>query len=107
MSELNRIASHMLFYGVYGLDAGAMTPILYGFRERERVQNLFESVTGARMMHNYFRIGGVKEDLPDDFQEKMKTLIKHLEKGIEECDQLLSENEMFLARTKGVGSIMR
>ena len=105
MSELNRIASHMLFYGVYGLDAGAMTPILYGFRERERVQNIFESVTGARMMHNYFRIGGVKEDLPDDFQEKMKTLIKHLEKGIEECDQLLSENEMFLARTKGVGSI--
>lgn len=105
MSELNRIASHMLFYGVYGLDAGAMTPILYGFREREQVQNLFESVTGARMMHNYFRIGGVKEDLPDDFQEKMKTLIKHLEKGIEECDQLLSENEMFLARTKGVGSI--
>ena len=105
MSELNRIASHMLFYGVYGLDAGAMTPILYGFRERERVQNLFESVTGARMMHNYFRIGGVKEDLPDDFQEKMKTLIKHLEKGIEECDQLLSENEMFLARTKVVGSI--
>ena len=105
MSELNRIASHMLFYGVYGLDAGAMTPILYGFRERERVQNLFESVTGARMMHNYFRIGGVKEDLPDDFQEKMKTLIKHLEKGIEECDQLLSDNEMFLARTKGVGSI--
>ena len=105
MSELNRISSHMLFYGVYGLDAGALTPILYGFRERERVQNLFESVTGARMMHNYFRIGGVKEDLPDDFQEKMKTLIKHLEKGIEECDQLLSENEMFLARTKGVGSI--
>ena len=53
MSELNRIASHMLFYGVYGLDAGAMTPILYGFRERERVQNLFESVTGARMTVSY------------------------------------------------------
>ena len=75
MSELNRIASHMLFYGVYGLDAGAMTPILYGFRERERVQNLFESVTGARMMHNYFRIGGVKQDLPGDFEEKMEKLI--------------------------------
>ena len=105
MSELNRIASHMLFYGVYGLDAGAMTPILYAFRERERVQNLFESVTGARMMHNYFRIGGVKQDLPDDFEEKMENLIIHLEKGIEECDQLLSDNEMFLARTKGIGSI--
>jgi len=105
MSELNRIASHMLFYGVYGLDAGAMTPILYAFRERERVQNLFESVTGARMMHNYFRIGGVKQDLPDDFEGKMENLIIHLEKGIEECDQLLSDNEMFLARTKGIGSI--
>ena len=82
-----------------------MTPILYGFRERERVQNLFESVTGARMMHNYFRIGGVKQDLPDDFEGKMENLIIHLEKGIEECDQLLSDNEMFLARTKGIGSI--
>ena len=52
LCELNRIASHMLFYGVYGLDAGAMTPVLYGFRERERIQSLFEQVTGARMMHN-------------------------------------------------------
>ena len=63
LCELNRIASHMLFYGVYGLDAGATTPMLYGFRERERVQELFESVTGARMMHNYIRIGGVKDDV--------------------------------------------
>ena len=61
--ELNRIASHMLFYGVYGLDVGAMTPVLYGFRERERIQALFEAVTGARMMHNYFRVGGVRMDL--------------------------------------------
>ena len=69
LCELNRIASHMLFYGVYGLDAGATTPMLYGFRERERVQELFESVTGARMMHNYIRIGGVKEDVPADFEK--------------------------------------
>jgi NADH-quinone oxidoreductase subunit D len=58
LCELNRIASHMLFYGVYGLDAGAMTPMLYAFRERERVQELFETVTGARLMHNYIKIGG-------------------------------------------------
>ena len=51
LCELNRIASHMLFYGVYGLDAGAMTPMLYGFRERERIQDLFQRITGARMMH--------------------------------------------------------
>ena len=105
LCELNRIASHMLFYGVYGLDAGATTPMLYGFRERERIQELFESVTGARMMHNYIRIGGVKEDVPDDFDENVLVLLEHLKKGIDECDRLLSQNEMFLARTKGVGII--
>ena len=105
LCELNRIASHMLFYGVYGLDAGATTPMLYGFRERERIQELFESVTGARMMHNYIRIGGVKEDVPDDFDENVLILLDHLKRGIDECDRLLSQNEMFLARTKGVGII--
>jgi NADH-quinone oxidoreductase subunit D len=105
LCELNRIASHMLFYGVYGLDVGAMTPVLYGFRERERIQSLFESVTGARMMHNYIRVGGVKEDLPEDFAKRMAVLVAQLKRGIEECDELLSQNEMFLARTKGIGSI--
>ena len=105
LCELNRIASHMLFYGVYGLDVGAMTPILYGFRERERIQSLFESVTGARMMHNYIRVGGVKEELPDDFNRRMAALTDQLKRGIEECDGLLSNNEMFLARTKGIGTI--
>ena len=95
----------MLFYGVYALDAGAMTPILYGFRERERIQSLFEDVTGARMMHNYIRIGGVKGDLPGDFGRRMATLMDHLKRGVEECDKVLSENEMFLARTKGIGAI--
>jgi NADH-quinone oxidoreductase subunit D len=93
----------MLFYGVYGLDAGAMTPILYGFRERERIQELFEAVTGARMMHNFIRVGGVHEDLPDDFATRLSTLTDQLKQGIEECDQLLSDNEMFLARTKDIG----
>ena len=105
LCELNRIASHMLFYGVYGLDVGAMTPILYGFRERERIQSLFESVTGARMMHNYIRVGGVKEDLPEDFVDRLTGLTAQLRAGIDECDELLTNNEMFLARTKGIGSI--
>ena len=105
LCELNRIASHMLFYGVYGLDAGAMTPILYGFRERERIQSLFETVTGARMMHNYIRVGGIKEDLPDDFADGLTKLTSQLRAGIDECDDLLTNNEMFLARTKGIGAI--
>ena len=105
LCELNRIASHLLFYGVYGLDAGAMTPMLYAFRERERVQELFESVTGARLMHNYIRIGGLKEDVPSDFKTRVLRLTDQLKSGIEECDELLSQNEMFLARTKGVGKL--
>ena len=103
LCELNRIANHMLFYGVFGLDAGAMTPVLYGFRERENIQALFETVTGARMMHNYFRVGGVNTDLPDDFGTRLTALASQLERAIEECDELLSQNEMFLARTKGIG----
>ena len=105
LCELNRIASHMLFYGVFGMDAGAITPILYGFRERERIQSLFERVTGARMMHNYIRVGGVKADLPDDFGARMAELMDQLKAGVEECDRLLTNNEMFLVRTKGIGSI--
>jgi NADH-quinone oxidoreductase subunit D len=105
LCELNRVASHMLFYGVFGMDSGALTPILYGFRERERIQSLFESVTGARMMHNYFRVGGVNEDLPDDFEQRLAALTDQLKHGVEECDNLLSQNEMFLARTKGIGTI--
>ena len=105
LCELNRIANHMLFFGTYGNEAGAITPFLYGFRDRERIQSLYEAVTGARMMHNYINIGGVKEDLPDDFGQRIDTLRAQLRQGIEECDRLLSNNEMFLARTKGIGII--
>lgn len=105
LCELNRVASHLLFYAVYGLDAGAMTPSLYGFRDRERVLGLFEAVTGARMMHNYIRVGGVRHDLPEDFDRRMATLMAQLRQGIEECVQLLSQSEIFLARTKGIGAL--
>ena len=105
LCELNRVASHMLFYGVYGLDAGAMTPILYGFRERERIQSLFETVTGARMMHNFIRIGGVKQDLPDDFPARLSRIVDELKRAVDECDRLLTGGEPFLARTRGVSPL--
>ncbi|MBI2872612.1 MAG: NADH-quinone oxidoreductase subunit D [Chloroflexi bacterium] len=105
LCELNRIASHLLFYGTYGLDAGAMTPVLYAFRERERIQNLFEAVSGARMMHNFFRIGGVNEDVPPDFGQRVRRIMGELRRGMEECDRLLSFNEIFLSRTRGIGAI--
>ncbi len=105
LAELNRIASHLLFLGTFGLDAGAMTPVMFAFRARERIQGFFEAVSGARMMHNYFHIGGVKEDVPDNFNDLLSSLLVDLQKDVEECDRLLSFNEVFVARTKGVGEI--
>ena len=95
MCELNRIASHLLFYGAFGADCGAITPFLYGFREREQMQALFESVSGARMMHGYFRVGGVFRDLPDDFNQRLDALLPVLEKGITECEDLSVEERAF------------
>ena len=105
LCELNRVASHLLFMGTYALDIGAMTPVMYAFRERERIQNLFEAVSGARMMHNFIRIGGIKQDVPEGFVPRVRTLLDELHRGVEECDKLLSFNEVFLARTRGVGLI--
>ena len=105
MGELNRIASHLIFVGTFGLDAGAMTPVMFSFRGRERIQALFEAVSGARMMHNYFHIGGVKEDVPDSFPEMMTRLLSDLRVDVEECHKLLTFNEVFVVRTKGIGAI--
>ena len=105
LGELNRIASHLLFLGTFGLDAGAMTPVMFSFRGRERIQALFEAVSGAHMMHNYFHIGGLKEDVPDNFPQLMTKLLSDIWADVEECDKLLSFNEVFVARTKGVGAI--
>ena len=105
LCELNRIASHLLYVGTIGLDAGAMTPTMFAFRGRERIQSLFEAISGARMMHNYFRIGGVKEDLPDDFEQRIAELLPVLRQDVEESDRILTFNEIFLTRLKDVGAI--
>ena len=102
LCELNRIASHLLFVATMGLDAGAMTPSMFCFRGRERIQAVFEAVSGARMMHNYFRIGGLKEDLPDNFEQMVRELLPLLREDVEESDNLLTFNEIFLARLKGI-----
>ncbi|NQW23147.1 MAG: NADH-quinone oxidoreductase subunit D [SAR202 cluster bacterium] len=102
LCELNRIASHMLFIATMGLDAGAMTPSMFCFRGRERIQGLFEAVSGARMMHNYFRFGGLKEDVPDDFVPQVRELLELVKADTDESDKLLSFNEIFLARLKGI-----
>ena len=105
LCELNRVASHLLFIATMGLDAGAMTPSMFCFRGRERIQALFEHVSGARMMHNYFRVGGLKEDVPDDFLPRVRELLPLILGDLEESDKLLSFNEIFLARLKDVSPV--
>lgn len=105
MMELQRLASHLLFFGTMALDLGATTPFLYSFREREDILDLFEMVCGARLTYNYFRPGGVSRDLPAGFHEKARAYIKKQRSKLPEYDDLFTNNQIFIARTRGVGVI--
>jgi NADH-quinone oxidoreductase subunit D len=103
--ELNRISSHLLFAGAYGLDLGATTPFIYAFREREDIMDLFDMVCGARLTCSYIRPGGVMRDLPADFDRKTREFLKKMPARLDEFDDLLSKNEILIVRSRGVGII--
>ena len=103
--ELNRLSSHLVWFGTQGLDMGALSAMFYGFREREVILDFFEMVTGLRMNHGYFIPGGVWEDLPDGWETAVRTITDLLPGRIDEYEALLSENPVFLERTKGIGVI--
>jgi NADH-quinone oxidoreductase subunit D len=104
MTELMRISSHLMAVGFFLNDMGAFfTPLLYMYREREKILDLFEMVCGQRLTYNYMRFGGVSQDLPEEFMPALKRFIDAMPGYIDEYDKLLSENEILLARTKGVG----
>ncbi len=106
MCELMRLASHIPSLGFLMLELGAFTPILYGFRERERIQTIFEAVTGARMMFHYIRIGGVKADLPPDMPGQIWDYIESLEANYRsDFVDLVQGNEIFISRTRNVGTM--
>jgi NADH-quinone oxidoreductase subunit D len=106
MCELMRLASHIPSIGFLMLELGAFTPILYAFRERERIQSIFEAVTGARMMFHYIRIGGVKADLPPDIPEKIWQFVEGLEENFQsDFVDLIEGNEIFISRTRNVGKM--
>ncbi|MFM7224755.1 MAG: NADH dehydrogenase (quinone) subunit D [Actinomycetota bacterium] len=105
MCELSRMASHLLFQATNGMDIGAVSMMLYGWREREEVLRLFEYITGLRMNCNYIRPGGVAADLPDGWQAKVLEVCDTVEAGIAEYDLLLSENPIWRERTIGIGTI--
>ncbi len=103
MCELNRIASHLISFGTYGIDIGAFTPFLFAFRERERIFDLFEMTCGARMLYNYIWVGGVSHDLPDGFVELATKFVEDFQGHIDEYNRLLSGNKIFISRTANVG----
>ena len=105
--ELNRIASHLVSFGTYGMDLGAFTPFLYAFREREYILDLFEMVCGARLTYSYFTIGGSTHDLPEDFLDKLTEFLDYFEPKIKEYNDLLSYNHIFVKRSANVGVIPR
>lgn len=105
MMELNRIASHLVFVGAFGLDLGASTPFIYAFREREDILDIFEMACGARLTYSYIRPGGVARDLPAGSYEKIRAFLKKMPSRLEEIDDLFSKNEIVIIRARGVGVI--
>ncbi|RMF84564.1 MAG: NADH-quinone oxidoreductase subunit D [Nitrospinota bacterium] len=105
MCELNRIASHLVALGTYGLDIGAFTPFLWAFRDREKILDLLEWVSGARMLYAYIWIGGLARDLPPGWVEKAMEFVDYFEPKIDELNDLLSFNKIFIERTADVGVI--
>jgi NADH-quinone oxidoreductase subunit D len=103
MCEWGRILNHLMFVGSFGLELGAITPVFFAFREREDIQHLMESATGGRLHFTYNRVGGLKEDLPRGFLAASADLVKTIRLRNEEMRDLLLGNEIFVARTRGVG----
>ncbi|WP_400162646.1 NADH-quinone oxidoreductase subunit D [Brevibacillus sp. TJ4] len=101
--ELNRVASHLVWWGTYLLDLGAMSPFLYAFRDREKILDLFNELCGARMTFNYMRIGGVKWDAPPGWIDKVKEFVAYMKKEFQNYHRLVTGNEIFLERIKGIG----
>src|SRR5690606_3875384 len=104
MAELSRVQNHLIFVGMLINDLGSMyTPSLYAFEERELILDIFEAVSGARMMCNYFRFGGVVRDIPEDVLQKIKDLVHdRLPAKTDEMERLLNENEILIARLTGI-----
>ncbi len=103
MGELQRIASHLVALGTYGLDIGAFTPFLYCFRDREKILSLFEMTCGARLLYNYIWIGGVSHDLHPDFIRMAKEFVPYFRPKIKELNDLLTNNKIFIDRTANIG----
>jgi NADH-quinone oxidoreductase subunit D len=107
VAEMNRIASHLVGMGAYGLDLGTFSPFLYAFREREMILDLFEEVCGARLTYSYVTVGGVHDDLPEGWVEHCRQFLDYLKPRVEEYHTLLTRNHIFVKRTAGLGILTK
>jgi NADH-quinone oxidoreductase subunit D len=107
LAELNRVLNHLMFLGSYPLEVGAITPIFYSFREREQLQRVMEEISGGRMHYMFNRVGGLKDDLPAGWLGRVTEAITAVRHGIKDLDRLIMGNEIFRARTRGVGVLTR
>lgn len=107
MGELTRLSSHMLWWGVMGMDVGALTTYFYGFRDREMINDIFEETCGARLTMNYNVPGGLMHDIHPNFVKRVKEFVTHFRSKLPEYDRLLTGNVIFQKRTKGVGVLTR
>jgi NADH-quinone oxidoreductase subunit D len=107
IAELDRIASHLVGMGAYGMDLGTFSPFLYAFREREMILDLFEEVCGARLTYSYITIGGVHDDLPPGWTDRCRKFLDWLEPRIPEYHKLLTTNHIFVKRTAGLGVLSK
>jgi NADH-quinone oxidoreductase subunit D len=105
--ELNRIASHLVAMGTYGLDLGTFSPFLYAFREREQILDLFEEVCGARLTYSYITIGGAHDDLPDGWIDRCQKFLDYFKARINEYHALLTTNHIFVKRTANIGNLTK
>jgi len=103
--EMQRIASHLVAVGTYLVDLGAFTPILWTFRDREGIMSLFEALCGSRFNVNYLRVGGVLHDFPNGWLKECEAFLDRLDKNMVELEELITGNEIFEARTRGVGYV--
>ena len=103
LAELNRVLNHLMFLGSYPLEIGAITPMFYAFREREEIQALMEWITGGRLHLTYCRVGGLKEEVPAGWTSRARTAIDEVRRRMPDIDRLIRRNDIFLARTVGVG----
>src|SRR4029078_13275102 len=107
IAELQRIASHLVWLGTHGLEIGAVSVMMYCFREREQLLNINEMLAGFRMFPSYLRIGGLREDLPAGFHEAVKKFLDKFPDKLHEYEDLLTKNQIWLKRTKGVGVLTK